>query len=292
MNTTRPVITCLRTVLVLSCVLGLCCPQVRAQVRPAARLVQEALEAAERVSGRALGPAAREAAEAQLRRAALRYGDDVIRAARTGGLELPEAAARWGDDVWTLSVRVPQGSRALALRPAELLPLARRIGPEVLELEAKAPRLTTRVAELFGDDAVRYLATVPAADATRLAGYAARADSPATRVLLLDGYRRGGAAFIERLDWKIVMAGGLSAAVVTGAYKTSDGLQNALRDMARRDPGGFGDMLTRLARPVTWPLGLLGFGAVAVLLRRLWLWHRRVEAKACARRPAQEGPPR
>ena len=38
------------------------------------------------------------------------------------------------------------------------------------------------------------------------------------------------ARFLERLNWKQIMAVGLSAAAVTAAYKTSDGLQQGLAD--------------------------------------------------------------
>jgi hypothetical protein len=136
--------------------------------------------------------------------------------------------------VWRIAAKAsPEGARALALRPGELLPLARRIGPEALELEARVSGLPVHVSQQFGDDAVRYFAVqVPAKDATRLVGLAQRADSQATRELLLNTYKDKGAAFLQRLDWKVVLATGLSTAMITGTYKVSDGIQDGLKKVA------------------------------------------------------------
>lgn len=253
------------------------CGQVTAVARIAVEGVEEAIEVAARVSGRSLTPAARTVLATELRQATLRYGDDALVAASRGGLELAEAAGRYGSDVWKFSVRVPAGARALALHADELLPLARRIGPEVLELEARHPAIACRAAGAFGDDAVRYLAReAPAAELPRLVGYAERADSPATRKLLLDAYKEKGSVFLERLDWKVIMAGGLSTAAVVAAYKVSDGVQDGLETVAKGSPGHFARTVGVLSQPVRTVLTLFGLALAAMLLWRLWPWVRRL----------------
>lgn len=237
----------------------------------------ETLEAAARLSGRAIQPVARKAALATLERAALQHGDDALLAARTGGLELIEAASTHGDDVWRLAAKAtPGATRALALRPAELLPLARRVGPEVLELEARVPGISLQASTHFGDDAVRYFATrVPPQDATRLVGLAAHADSPATRQLLLQTYKQRGTALLDRLDWKTVLATGLSAAMITGAYKVSDGVQEGLTTVARAQPAVFAGVLRDSLLWLTLPLVMLLAGLAFLLLRKLGLFQRK-----------------
>ena len=228
------------------------------------RGAEAALEGAVRVSGPALEPAARKIARESLERAALHVGDDALRAARSGGLELGEAAAVHGDEIWRIAAKAsPEGARALALRPGELLPIARRIGPEVIELEAKVSGLSVHVSQQFGDDAVRYFAVqVPAKDATRLVGLAQRADSQATRELLLNTYKDKGAAFLQRLDWKVVLATGLSTAMITGTYKVSDGIQDGLKKVADSSPSTFADMMTSPVRWLALPTILLLLGGV------------------------------
>ena len=228
------------------------------------RGAEAAVEAATRVSGRAIEPAARRIVIESLEHVALSVGDDALRAARNGGLELCEAAAVHGDEIWRIAAKAsPEGARALALRPGELLPLARRIGPEVLELEAKVSGLPVHVSQQFGDDAVRYFAVqVPAKDATRLVGLAQRADSQATRELLLNTYKDKGAAFLQRFDWKVVLATGLSTAMITGTYKVSDGIQDGLKKVADSSPSTFADMMTSPVRWLALPTLLLLLGGV------------------------------
>lgn len=196
----------------------------------AARAVSETIEAAAKRSGRILDAGLRSSLEKRAFSLAARYGDDILPLVRRGGLEVLEQGAKHGDDFWRFCRRVPEASRILALRSGELLPLARRIGPEVLRLEVRVPGCAARVVREFGDDAVALLAKRPPAEISKLLGYAAKADSPATRKLLLNSYRsaRNPSLFLEKLNWRQIMAAGLSAAAITAAYKTADGLQQGL----------------------------------------------------------------
>ena len=222
------------TIACVAAVLGvLCAPRLQAAGgKIAAKVGAETVEAAAKRSGKVLDAGLKRALERRILSLAARYGDDILPLVRRGGLEALEQGAKHGDDFWRLCRRVPKASRILALRSDELLPLARRLGPAVLELEVRVPGSATRIVKEFGDDAVLLLAKRPPAEVTKLLGYAAKADSSATRQLLLDSYRtsRYPARFLERLEWKQIMAVGLSAAAVTAAYKTSDGLQQGLAD--------------------------------------------------------------
>lgn len=256
-------------------------------VRGLSQLIDEALNVAAKVSGKALGKAERALALGRLRDAALRYGDDALFAARKGGIELIDAAARHGDDVWRFASKVPSGARALAMRTDELLPLARRMGPEVLEIEARSPGLARHVVGQFGDDAIRYFArSVPQADASKLLGYAAKADSPGTRALLLETYKKGGTRFLEKLDWKHIMATGLSVAMITAAYQTTDGIQEGLKALPEKSPEVFKDTVThffdRITLPIVWPAMILGCGLALIWLLRYALRGMRKDRKQAA----------
>jgi hypothetical protein len=117
--------------------------------------VREALAVAARKSGREIAEAsAREAAERVLERSVVRFGGKALVAAGDGGLELIEATAKYGDDVMRFAVDAsPAARRVLALSAEEILPLARRLGPEAIELEARAPGVTGKVFATFGEDA-------------------------------------------------------------------------------------------------------------------------------------------
>ena len=259
---------------------------VRAYIAPAvkvgAKYLDDVLEIASKVSGKTLTPAGRKLALTQLRNAVAKHGDMAIIAARKGGFELMTVAGKYGDDVWQFAGKVPAGARALAMRPRELLPLTRRIGTEVLELEARSPGMTRHVVKNFGDDGVRYFAKhVPAQDAARLMGYAGKADSPATRQMLLDYYKKGGTHFLEKLNWKQIMAGGLSAAAITAAYQITDGIQEGLTTVAESSPETFhktaSHTINRLTQPFVIPATFLGIGLAVIWLFRYYRRTRKMK---------------
>lgn len=193
-------------------------------MRGGVRVVDEALDAAARVSGRSLPSAGHEASRQAVEQAYLRYGDEALQALRNNGLGLIEAAGRHGDDVWRFAAESPEAARALATRADELMPMVRRIGPEVMKLEAKAPGLSRIVARELGDDAVVYFArNVPVAEAQRLVALAQRADSNATRKALLKAYKKHGSKLLDALPPAAVIgAGGLTVAMVVAAIKSPE----------------------------------------------------------------------
>ena len=206
---------------------------------PLTVLVRETIERACVVSGReAAERATRESMEHAVAGAVRRQGPAAARAVQNGGIELLEAAARHGDDVLKVAKQAgPAGQRALALEADRLLPLARQYGPTVLDLEARAPGLGGPVFKTFGTDLAPAVAREAAtADLPRLLQAAGRADSPATRAMLWQGYKRGGAEFLKRIDWKVVMATGVSIAVIDAAHRAT-APHAAVAEAIKSDPG-------------------------------------------------------
>lgn len=259
-----------------------CLGQRSATVRTLGTLVEESLDAAARQSGKEFGPAARAAARAELEKAALKHGEAALAAARKGGIELTHAATKYGDEVWTYATRVPGGARPLALHADELVPAVRRYGTGVLEIEAKRPGLSTQLIREFGEEGVNHFTkSTDIGDATRVLGYAARANSLEAKDLLLKCYKEQGSRFLQKLDWKHIAAAGLSVAAITAAHQTSDGVQTMLtsvgegaRDVASQNPHVFSEMFEhitdRASSPIVWPLMLLGCGTALILLLKLW----------------------
>jgi hypothetical protein len=245
----------------------------------AAKLTREALEQtvekSAKKSGRALSEqGAKKAASESVERLAKTYGTEVLPVVEDSGLELLEAIPRYGDEVVTIAAKAsPQARRAFAMNVPELLPLARRVGVASLELEAKAPGLSSRAFRVFGDDAGKAIAkSVPREDVPRLLKYGELADSPKTRQMLLGAYEREGKSLFERVPPKIVLASGLSAAMLLGTYEVT-APDRALVKSIEDNPNM---AKTILSQKVAWSV-LLTILVVGILLWRFGLmpWHRK-----------------
>jgi hypothetical protein len=167
--------------------------------------------------------AARALAMSRLERLSKTYGVGALRIVEDSGLELLDAMPAYGDDVLQLAARSsPAGRRALALNAQDLVPLARRVGVDAIELEARVPGQATKVFELFGDDLGKIAATaVRTQDMPRIIKYAELSDSAQTRGLLIDAYRQEGPGLFERIPPRLVLAGGLSSAMFLGVYEAT-----------------------------------------------------------------------
>lgn len=242
----------------------------KAQAGIITQSIAETVEFAAERSGKVLSVAMKINLEEALAKAAAKYGDDVLRVAREGGIELIEAGAKYGDDVWRMCAKVPGSARALAMAPDTLLPLAKRVGPEVLIMETRAPGMAARAVQNFGDDGLRALVKRGnPADMGKLVGIAERAESAQARKILLDGYMKEGGAYLDRLDWKKIMAFGASVAMLTAAYKTSDGFQDGLKTIADKQPEIFQKTLKDTLEPVALPLKLFMFALGILVLAPL-----------------------
>jgi hypothetical protein len=236
-------------------------------------LVREAVEMAFRKSGReVVERASREAAEEAVEKGVTKYGSRAAQAVADGGMELVEASAKYGDDVMRVAVEAsPAARRALALEPGRMLPLVREFGGEAIELEAKSPGLARRMFTSFGDDGARQIARqVPAEDMPRLLAYAEKADSAETRRLLLEAYAKQGPSIFERIPANLVLATGLTGAMLYGTHRVTSPVA-AIGDAMRNDP--------TLARDVSngflWIYGTVAILATVFVLAsfRLTPWH-------------------
>lgn len=250
-----------------------------ASANPATRAltsqIDEVIEAAAIRSGRgSLSSGLRKTLTEQVEKAAVQYGDDILKATESGGLELVESASRHSDFVWKACARVPEASRALALRADELVPLAKHYGDDVLRLEAREPGLASKTVVAFGQEGLETLARndIPKADLYRILSYAGKADSPATAKQMLDGYLRDGAAFLERLPAKQIIAYGLSAAMVAGSVEISDGVGKAIQDSPEVIPATVGAVMEKLS-PVLKPIG---WACALAIVFFVWRWASRL----------------
>lgn len=197
-----------------------------------AKAIDETLEFAAKRSGRTLAEGTKITLSREMLKISARYGDDVLPLVRNGGLEVLEQGIKHGDDFWRLCKAVPEASRSLALHSEQLLPLAKKMGPDILKIEARAPGLSVRFAEEFGESGVHYIAQHSPEEVPRLLGYMAKADSPATKKLFVETVMKSKepSVFLRALNWKNIMAGGLTTAAIISAYKVSDGLQEGLKN--------------------------------------------------------------
>ena len=177
----------MKTTMMICAIILVFATAMTASASPAAavsrKVISKTVKAAAMKSGKALTPALRRASEQALRRACQQYGDDVLKVVAKGGLETLEQGAKHGNVFWKTCLQTPKVARSVALHADDLLPIAKRLGPDVVKLEAKAPGLAKKAVTCFGDDAVKYLAKLPPSDAATLIRYGAKADSPKTATL-------------------------------------------------------------------------------------------------------------
>lgn len=211
------------------------------------KVVAATVKTAAKKSGKALTPAMKVAAEKALLTATKQYGDDVLKVVSHGGLEALEQGAKHGKVFWKLCAHAPQAARSLALHADDLLPIARRVGPEFMKLEAHVPGLAKEAVTHFGDDAVKVITKMPVDDAAKLIKFGMKADSPSTAKLLFTACRKTGGAVLNHLSPGKIVACGLTAAAITAAYKVGDGASEALKTTAETAPEA-------VARPLFWSL--------------------------------------
>ncbi|MBE6372743.1 MAG: hypothetical protein E7055_11815 [Lentisphaerae bacterium] len=227
------------------------------------KAVTKTVQIAAKRSGRVLTPAARIAMEKAAAKAFAQYGDDVLRALEKGGLEALKQGERHGRDFWKLcSHATPQAARSMALHADTLMPIARRVGKDFVTLEGKVPGLGAECVKFFGDKSAKTLAHAPAGEITQLVGYARRADSPQTAKLLHEAYQKSGGQVLKHLNWKHIMAGGLSAGAVVAAYKLSGGVAQ----LAETHPESF----ERIIDKWTWPIPLFLLASLGLAVWFAW----------------------
>jgi len=237
--------------------------------------IEMAVEKAATMSGKKFsGTVAKKVATEEVKRLSEIHGVDVLKVVEDSGLELLEAVHKHGEDLVSIAMKAsPQARRALALNVEEMLPLAKRVGVEALELEAKVPGQAVHAFEIFGDAAGKGLAkSIPTEDLPRLVKYGEKADSAATKELLLKTYKAEGPKLFERIPPKLVLAGGLSASMLLGTHEAF-ATERAKADVLRDNPEIARDVMNR--SNTIW--GGIVLIAIILLLWRFGFmpWHRR-----------------
>ena len=236
------------------------------------KVASEAFELAVKKSPKALTAAAKAAAKTALKKIATQYGDDVaVKLLKQHGVRLLEVSAKHGDDVVRLVVKNPKMATALLQNADELVPLMRRLGPKVVELEARHPGLATKAIRLFGDDAVKVLAK----DMSVLVGYAARTATPATRRMLLEAYTKTARpsvflATLEKHKTGILLTG-LSVATVKLAWEAADGFREGAKEAGKGLMQKMSEGLMQGVREHPVAAGIMGLGAGLLTLTLLSL---------------------
>lgn len=226
------------------------------------------IESAERSGSGLLEEGAKKSAIETLERLAGRYGDDALKVARDGGIELIKAVPKFGDEVFDIAIKAsPEARRAFARDLPGLFPLAKRVGVDALELEARTPGLALKTFSTFGDEGGKIVArSVPSEDVPRLLSYGEKADSKATRDLLIERYGKEGKSIFERIPSKLVLASGLSASMLYGTHRGTEPFQ-ATGDAIREN-----DDLAQNAVTLFCMIG----GVLVLILVALLLWRFRL----------------
>lgn len=189
-----------------------------------ARPVIEVAEQVAKLAGKKPSKAALEALEHGYRL----HGEAALRAARRGGCELLEAAGRHGDEVYRMAREVPEAAPELAVHADTLVPLARQYGRPVLEIASHAPGLADDAARLFPSQSdLSRLAKLPKDQAEaviKLSHHAKEADVPSK---LLKAVERTGGKVLRRIDPKMVLAAGLSLAMIEAASAGGEAVRNS-----------------------------------------------------------------
>jgi len=145
-------------------------------------------------------------------------------------------------------------------------------------LETKAAGSSAKVLATFGTKGAGEIAEHAAAkDIPRLLIYAGKADSPATRELLLQMYKKEGGSLFRRIPPGDVLAYGLTAAALYGVHRGTAPMAATGKAIANHPD--IAKDATEASVQYFWFLG----GAVVILL--LWRhgqmpWHREPRVKA------------
>jgi hypothetical protein len=151
-------------------------------------------------------------------------GDEILKVIDDGGVEFLKSFKIYGDELVEFSIKAsPKARKILAQNAEELLPLLRRVGGEALEVEAKCPGLAKSFFKTFGDDTGKALAKIAKPeDIPKLISYAEKADSPATRKLLIEAYKKEGKKVLQRIPVSLVLTSGLTASMIYGTHRLTE----------------------------------------------------------------------
>lgn len=126
----------------------------------------------------------------------------------------------------SIKVGLKQGTKVIAKNADSIaIPLLKRTALETAEHNITNPKIAQKLIVSLGDDlALKTLNKVPQSEIPMFVRYVEAADSPATRNLFIEYYKKEGSDIFKRVTPKMVMATGLSAAMLYGTYRTTSPL--------------------------------------------------------------------
>ena len=260
----------------------------QAVVAVSGKTAGEVAELALKRSGRMLTPALKKTTEEAIARASRQYGDDVLKVVANGVQEAIEQGAKHGEAFWRLGAQVPEAARRLTLNADDLLPIAKRIGPDFLKLEARAPGLGMKAVAAYSDDAVKYIVKLPVKDAADIIAYGAKTDSQKTLQLLLKTYEKSGSAILKHLNGPRIIAYGLTSSMVITAWRLTGTVDREVDKMIKaieKKPEAVENVVKRGVTLASLPFVIIPMGfmmIVGYLVLPIGKWLRtRLTAQRC-----------
>ena len=240
-----------------------------------ASMIDDVIELIFRSGDEVVEYSSKKAARETLEKGVVKYGDEVLDVVKKGGIDLLEASGKYGDEVLELAVKNPDALYSLTYKTDETLRLVKRHGNKILELEGFAPGISKKIVDNFGDDAIGKLINVRnKSELAKLIAYGEKADSPKTRKLLLDTYEKKGGQFLDKIDYKMVMAGGLAASMIISADNISGGVEEGIKNTAKENPEVFLDILSdpiaRITKPFIPAIMLFTIGLAILYLVKIY----------------------
>ena len=138
----------------------------------------------------------------------------VEQTSKTLQTQLAATISKYGDAVVSLARRIPEATQALATRAPQLLPMAERLGDDIVRIEARAPGYAEMAAKAFGKDELPRLLKLPKPEMEGVLRLSSHIIEPRAAKLLLEGSEKGGINFLEKISGTQILATGLSAAAI------------------------------------------------------------------------------
>jgi len=237
----------------------------------------EAVETVVEVIARSLDDAGKVALRKSLKEASLKYGDDVLKVAERGGLDLVDAASRHGDEVWRLAKLSPKAPKALAARAEEILSLSKRYGDDAVRVEIKAPQCGEILTTTLSKKSMSKVAEKASSqEIKRFTALAVHRSPKEVEGVVKVWSESGSSRFLKYFTPGRIAAGGLASAIMITAWKAPESSLGFADTILK---GFFGPAMM----VCSWIIVLL----VLIFLRRPLIWMLKKAAgvfkgKSCA----------
>ena len=139
-------------------------------------------------------------------------------AAKSGAKTIGREVAETG-----VKASLKQGTKLLVKNADNVaLPILKKAALETTEHTVTNPKIMQKLVVNFGDDAaLKIVKNVPQSEMPMFIRYVEAADSPATRKLFVECYKKEGTDIFRRIPPKIIIATGLSAAMLYGTHRAT-----------------------------------------------------------------------